>query len=57
MQAGRELRVLVDADKLDDNQALLTARDIAKKIEDELTYPGEIRVTLIRERKVVEVAR
>jgi ribonucrease Y len=57
VQAGRELRVLVDADKLDDNQALLTARDIAKKIEDELTYPGEIRVTLIRERKVVEVAR
>ncbi|HET6162874.1 MAG TPA: ribonuclease Y [Planctomycetota bacterium] len=57
VQAGRELRVLVDADKLDDQQALLTARDIAKKIEDELTYPGEIRVTLIRERKVVEVAR
>jgi ribonuclease Y len=56
VQAGRELRVLVDADKLDDQQALLTARDIAKKIEDELTYPGEIRVTLIRERKVVEVA-
>jgi ribonuclease Y len=36
--------------------ALMTARDIAKKIEDELTYPGEIKVTLIRERKVVEVA-
>ena len=57
VQGGRELRVLVDADKIDDQQALLTARDIAKKIEDELTYPGEIKVTLIRERKVVEVAR
>lgn len=56
VQAGRELRVMVDADKLDDNQALLTARNIARKIEDELTYPGEIKVTLIRERKVTEVA-
>jgi ribonuclease Y len=41
---------------MDDQMALMTARDIAKKIEDELTYPGEIKVTLIRERKVVEVA-
>ncbi|MSR45657.1 MAG: ribonuclease Y [Planctomycetes bacterium] len=57
VQAGRELRVLVDADKMDDNMALLTARNIAKKIEDELTYPGEIKVTLIRERKVTEIAR
>lgn len=57
VQAGRELRVMVDADKMDDNMALLTARSIAKKIEDELTYPGEIKVTLIRERKVTEVAR
>ncbi|MBM4013780.1 MAG: ribonuclease Y [Planctomycetes bacterium] len=56
VQAGRELRVMVDADKLDDQQALLTARDIARKIEAELTYPGEIKVTLIRERKVTEVA-
>jgi ribonuclease Y len=56
VQAGRELRVMVDADRLDDQQALLTARDIARKIEAELTYPGEIKVTLIRERKVTEVA-
>ncbi len=57
VQAGRELRVLVDADKMDDQMALMTARDIAKKIESELTYPGEIKVTLIRERRVTEVAR
>lgn len=57
VQAGREIRVLVDPDKMSDDRALLTARDIAKKIEDELTYPGEIRVTLVRERRVTEVAR
>jgi ribonuclease Y len=57
LQAGRELRVLVDADRMNDDKAILTAREIAKKIESELTYPGEIRVTLVRERRVTEVAR
>ncbi len=57
IQAGREVRVVVDADKIDDAVALKTARDIAKKIEDEMTYPGEIKVTLLREVRCVEYAR
>jgi len=57
IQAGREIRVIVDADKIDDAVALKTARDIAKKIEDEMTYPGEIKVTLLREVRCVEYAR
>ncbi len=57
IQAGREIRVVVNADKIDDAVALKTARDIAKKIEDEMTYPGEIKVTLLREVRCVEYAR
>ncbi len=55
--AGRELRVLVDADKIDDNHALALARNITKKIEAELQYPGIIRVTVIRETRCIEYAR
>jgi len=57
IQAGREVRVVVDADKVDDATAVKVCRDIAKAVEDELTYPGEVKVTLIRERRVVEYAR
>ncbi len=57
IQAGRELRVLVNNEKKNDAEAKMLARDIAKKIEDELTYPGKIRVTLIRETRIVEYAR
>lgn len=57
IQAGREIRVLVDADRIDDGTAMKTARDIAKKIEDEMTYPGEIKVTLLREVRAIEYAR
>ena len=57
IQAGREVRVVVDADKVDDALAMKVCRDIAKAVEAELTYPGEVRVTLIRERRVVEYAR
>ena len=57
IQAGRELRVMAKSDIVDDNQAKQIARDIAKKIEDELKYPGIIRVTVIRETRAVEVAR
>ena len=56
LQAGRELRVMADADKMSDDEALVIASKIARKIEEELTYPGEIKVTLIRERRVTEVA-
>ncbi|MHC4291817.1 MAG: ribonuclease Y [Planctomycetota bacterium] len=57
IQAGREIRVIVDAEKVDDEVSLKTARDIAKKIEDEMTYPGEIKVTLLREVRCIEYAR
>ncbi|MEM8962337.1 MAG: ribonuclease Y [Acidobacteriota bacterium] len=57
IQAGREVRVIVDANKVEDESAVWLARDIAKKIESELTYPGEIKVTVIRETRTIEYAR
>jgi len=57
IQAGREIRVIVDAKMIDDRVSAKIARDIAKKIESELQYPGEIKVTLIREVRSVEYAR
>ncbi|MBU1518880.1 MAG: ribonuclease Y [Planctomycetes bacterium] len=57
IQAGREIRVIVNAQNIDDDIATKMARDIAKKIEDELTYPGEIKVTLLREVRCIEYAR
>lgn len=57
IQAGREVRVIVDARAVDDKISAKIARDIAKKIETDLTYPGEIKVTLIREVRSVEYAR
>ncbi len=57
IQAGREIRVMVAHDRVNDDQAALLSRDIARKIESELTYPGSIRVTVIREMRATEVAR
>jgi ribonucrease Y len=57
ISAGREIRVFVDAGKVDDLQQMKLAKDIAKKIESELTYPGVIRVNVIRERRVEETAK
>ena len=57
MQAGREIRVMVRPDKIDDIQAQVIARDIAKQVEEELTYPGQIRVTVVRESRATEFAR
>lgn len=57
LSAGREIRIFVTPDKVTDIEAKEMARDIAKKIEQELTYPGEIKVTLIRENRVIEYAR
>jgi ribonuclease Y len=57
IQAGREIRVFVTPEKVDDNAALKLAQDIARKIEAELKYPGEIRVIVIREKRIVEYAR
>jgi ribonucrease Y len=57
IQAGREVRVIVDARMIDDKSSAKLARDISKKIESELTYPGEIKVTVLREVRSVEYAR
>ncbi|HLP86959.1 MAG TPA: ribonuclease Y [Candidatus Paceibacterota bacterium] len=57
LSAGREIRIFVTPEKVSDLQAKEMARDIAKKIEQELTYPGEIRVTMIRENRIIEYAR
>jgi ribonuclease Y len=57
IQAGREIRVIADAEKVDDAAAHKIARDIAEKIQAELTYPGEVKVTLLRELRCVEYAR
>jgi ribonuclease Y len=56
IRAGREVRVIVQADRVDDKVAAKMCRDIAKEIEAEMTYPGEVKVTLIRESRFVEVA-
>ncbi|MPZ25121.1 MAG: ribonuclease Y [Micromonosporaceae bacterium] len=57
MQAGREVRVMVCPDQVDDIGAAVLARDVAKQVEEELTYPGQIRVTVIRELRATETAR
>jgi len=57
LSAGREIRIFVTPEKISDVEAKNMARDIAKKIEQELTYPGEIRVTMIRENRIIEYAR
>jgi ribonuclease Y len=57
MQAGRELRVMVVPEQVDDIAAQVMARDIAKQIEEELTYPGQIRITVVRESRATETAR
>lgn len=57
IQAGREIRIMVETDKVSDAQAVQLARDISKKIEKELEYPGQIKVTVIREKRAVEYAK
>ncbi len=57
LQAGREIRIFVTPEKISDVEAKLMARDIATKIEQELKYPGEIKVTMIRETRIIEYAR
>jgi ribonuclease Y len=57
IQAGRELRIIVEADQVSDNEAVWLSKDIAKRIEKEVQYPGEIKVTVIRETRAVGFAR
>ena len=57
IQAGREIRILVEPDKVDDASAVLLARDIANRIEQDMEYPGQVQVTVVRESRAVEYAR
>ncbi|GAA1413666.1 ribonuclease Y [Catellatospora coxensis] len=57
MQAGREIRVMVRPEEVDEIGAAVLARDVAKQIEEELTYPGQIRITVVRESRTTEIAR
>ena len=57
VQAGRELRIMVKPEEIDDLEAMRLARDIAKRIEDSLSYPGQIRVTVVRETRAVDYAK
>ena len=57
LQAGREIRIIVESQRISDDKAALAAKEIAKKIKDELEYPGQIKVTVIREMRAVEYAR
>ena len=57
IQAGREIRIMVKPDKIDDINSVRIARQIVKRIEEELEYPGQIKVTVIRETRAVEYAK
>jgi len=57
IQAGREIRIMVKPEKVDDISMVKIAQDIREKIENEMTYPGQIKVTLIRETRVNELAK
>jgi ribonuclease Y len=57
IQAGRELRVIVGSDKMTDAEAESLSYDIAKKIQDEMTYPGQVKITVIRETRAVNYAK
>ena len=57
IQAGREVRIIVKPDKINDDQMTVLARDVAKKVEDEMDYPGQIKVNIIRETRVIDYAK
>ena len=57
LQAGREIRIIVEESSLNDEQALILAREIAKRIEQEMSFPGQIKVNVIREVRSIEYAR
>ncbi|TVS05859.1 MAG: ribonuclease Y [Phycisphaerales bacterium] len=57
IQAGREVRVMIDAGRVSDDEAYLIAHNIAKRVSDEMTFPGEIKITVLRETRAIEIAR
>jgi len=57
IQAGREVRIIVESNRINDDQAVLISRDVARKVEEEMMYPGQIKITVIRETRAVEYAK
>ena len=57
IQAGREIRIMVKPEQVNDDQMVVVAREIVKKIEDELEYPGQIKINVIRESRAVDYAK
>ena len=57
VQAGREIRIMVESNDLSDDDTVVLGKDVAKKIEESLTYPGQIKVTVIRETRSIEFAK
>jgi ribonuclease Y len=57
LQAGREIRIMVESEKVSDEEAVWLSKDIARRIENELEYPGQIKVTVIRETRAVDYAK
>jgi ribonuclease Y len=57
LQAGREVRIMVESEKVSDEEAIWLSKDIARRIESELQYPGQIKVTVIRETRAIEYAK
>ena len=57
LQAGREIRIMVESEQVSDEEAVWLSKDIAKRVENELEYPGQIKVTVIRETRAIDYAR
>jgi len=57
LQAGREIRIMVESEKVSDEEAIWLSKDIARRIENELEYPGQIKVTVIRETRATDYAK
>ena len=57
LQAGREIRIMVESEKISDEEAIWLSKEIARRIENELEYPGQIKVTVIRETRAVDYAK
>ena len=57
LQAGREIRIVVESERISDEETVWLSKDIARRIENELEYPGQIKVTVIRETRATEIAR